>query len=268
MARDNGDQPDLIVVIGWVLLSLIFHRSKVEPLLLGKAAIASQLLLLAYVLLSVTFTGLPPVHDAFIILTAGLTAVSGLQYIYKDLNLQMPPKSGIEIEAVQKDSLAEQAGLQPGDLLASINGHKLHDAIDLMFHRDLDNVDLEFYRSGQKHKITLPEPEETDLGITVKPFKVKTCKNNCVFCFVKQLPKGLRKTLYLKDEDYRLSFLYGNYITLSNLDCRDRKRIIEQRLSPLYISVHTTNKALRARMLGALKACDIMKELEYFASNR
>ena len=180
----------------------------------------------------------------------------------------MPPKSGIEIEAIQKDSLAEQAGLQPGDLLASINGNKLHDAIDLMFHRDLDTLGLEFYRSGQKHKITLPESEETDLGITVKPFKVKTCKNNCIFCFVKQLPKGLRKSLYLKDEDYRLSFLYGNYITLSNIDSRDKRRIIEQRLSPLYISVHTTNKALRARMLGALKACDIMKELEFFASHK
>lgn len=180
----------------------------------------------------------------------------------------MPPKSGIEIETVLKDSLAEQAGLEPGDLLASINSHKLHDAIDLMFHRDLGTISLEFYRNGQKNSVKIPKPEEADLGITVKPFKVKTCKNNCVFCFVKQLPKGLRKSLYVKDEDYRLSFLYGNYITLSNMDSRDRKRIIEQRLSPLYISVHTTNKALRARMLGGLKACDIMKELEFFASHK
>jgi putative radical SAM enzyme (TIGR03279 family) len=85
---------------------------------------------------------------------------------------------------------------------------------------------------------------------------------------VKQLPKGLRKSLYIKDEDYRLSFLYGNYMTLSNLDIRDRKRIIEQRLSPLYISVHTTNRAVRNRMIGNPRASDVMKELRFFADRK
>ncbi|RPI38405.1 MAG: DUF512 domain-containing protein, partial [Nitrospiraceae bacterium] len=105
-------------------------------------------------------------------------------------------------------------------------------------------------------------------GITVRPFKIKTCRNNCIFCFVKQLPKGLRKSLYIKDEDYRLSFLYGNYMTLSNITPEDKKRIIEQRLSPLYISVHTTNRTLRNRMLGNPKAQDIMKELKFFSDNK
>jgi putative radical SAM enzyme (TIGR03279 family) len=95
-----------------------------------------------------------------------------------------------------------------------------------------------------------------------------TCKNNCIFCFVKQLPKGLRKTLYIKDEDYRLSFLYGNYITLSNLSKEDKSRIIEQRLSPLYISVHTTNRTLRNRLLGNAKAPDILKELKSFSDKK
>ncbi|MBI5102181.1 MAG: DUF512 domain-containing protein [Nitrospirae bacterium] len=180
----------------------------------------------------------------------------------------MPPKHLIEIESVIEESPAAMAGLQTGDLLVSVNGHRLHDAIDLMFHRDADRIELEFYRSGRRHTVTVPEAGGTDLGISVKPFRVKTCKNNCIFCFVKQLPKGLRKSLYLKDEDYRLSFLYGNYMTLSNLGASDKSRIVEQRLSPIYISVHTTNRALRARMLGTPKSCDIMKELAFFASHK
>ncbi|MHB8882059.1 MAG: DUF512 domain-containing protein [Thermodesulfovibrionales bacterium] len=180
----------------------------------------------------------------------------------------MPPKYGIEIETVRPDSPAGQAGLKPGDILTSLNGQKLHDAVDLMFHSDSETAVLEFYRTGERRRATLPEAHGSDLGMTIKPFKVKTCRNNCIFCFVKQLPRGLRKSLYLKDEDYRLSFLYGNYITLSNVEARDKERIIEQRLSPLYISVHTTNKALRSKMLGELRPCDIMKELEFFAGHK
>ncbi|TAN43370.1 MAG: DUF512 domain-containing protein [Nitrospirae bacterium] len=180
----------------------------------------------------------------------------------------MPPKHGIEIEMVRRDSPAGQAGLKPGDILTSLSGQKLHDAIDLMYHSDSETAELEFYRSGERHRVTLPETHGSDLGMTIKPFKVKTCRNNCIFCFVKQLPRGLRKSLYLKDEDYRLSFLYGNYITLSNVEPKDKERIIGQRLSPLYISVHTTNKALRSKMLGELRPCDIMKELEFFAGHK
>jgi putative radical SAM enzyme (TIGR03279 family) len=95
-----------------------------------------------------------------------------------------------------------------------------------------------------------------------------TCRNNCIFCFVKQLPRGLRKTLYVKDEDYRMSFLYGNYITLSNLSKEDKQRIIEQRLTPLFISVHSTNRAVRNRLLGNPKAPDIMKELQFLSDNK
>jgi len=92
--------------------------------------------------------------------------------------------------------------------------------------------------------------EGQDVGIELKPFKIKTCTNRCIFCFVHQLPKGLRKTLYVKDEDYRMSFLYGNYITLTNLSLQDKKRIIQQKLSPLYLSVHSTNDAVRTTLLG------------------
>jgi len=174
----------------------------------------------------------------------------------------------LEIESVSADSPAAKAGLQKGDILIAINSYPLHDVIDFMFNKDFDELAIEYMRKAAKNSVLITMEHDTDLGITVKPFRVKTCRNNCIFCFVKQLPRGLRKSLYIKDEDYRLSFLYGNYMTLSNITPEDRKRIVEQRLSPLYISVHTTHKALRNKMLGNPKAQDIMKELKFFSSKK
>ena len=180
----------------------------------------------------------------------------------------MRSNNKLEIEAVDTGSPAAKAGLKGGDVLLSINSCPLHDVIDFMFNKGTDELEIEFMRNAAVNKTFITLEDDSDLGITVKPFKVKTCRNNCIFCFVKQLPKGLRKSLYIKDEDYRLSFLYGNYMTLSNISNEDRKRILEQRLSPLYISVHSTNRALRNKMLGNPKAQDIMKELKFFSSNK
>jgi len=180
----------------------------------------------------------------------------------------MRSHSRVEIESVETDSPAAEAGLREGDLLLSINDSPMHDVIDLMFAKGSDELEIEFIRDGSKHKVLIIAGDGADLGIAVKPFRVKTCRNNCIFCFVRQLPKGLRKSLYIKDEDYRLSFLYGNYMTLSNITDKDKNRILEQRLSPLYISVHSTNRALRNSMLGNENARDILKELKFFAANR
>jgi putative radical SAM enzyme (TIGR03279 family) len=180
----------------------------------------------------------------------------------------MRPRSCVEIESVLPGSPAEIAGLRRGDRVLSINSHRVQDAIDFMFFRSSEKLTVELVRGGVRSREQITMGEGEDLGITLKPFKVKTCRNNCVFCFVKQLPKGLRKPLYIKDEDYRLSFLYGNYMTLSNIEPKDRKRIVEQRLSPLYLSVHTTNRTLRNKMLGNPKAPDVMKELKFFAGHK
>jgi len=180
----------------------------------------------------------------------------------------MRTNNKLEIESVDADSPAAKAGLQRGDILLSINSCPLHDVIDFMFNKGSDELEIEFMRNAAVNKTLIAMENDADLGIAVKPFRIKTCKNNCIFCFVKQLPRGLRKSLYIKDEDYRLSFLYGNYMTLSNITDEDRKRILEQRLSPLYISVHTTNRSLRNKMLGNPKAQDIMKELKFFSDNR
>ncbi len=106
------------------------------------------------------------------------------------------------------------------------------------------------------------------MGIVLKPFKMKRCGNRCIFCFVSQLPKGMRKTLYVRDEDYRMSFLYGNYVTLSCLTDDERKRIIEQHLSPIYVSVHSTDTEIRNRMLGNPRAGDILRDLRFFAEHK
>ncbi|MBE0426078.1 MAG: DUF512 domain-containing protein [Nitrospirae bacterium] len=180
----------------------------------------------------------------------------------------MQVEYGIEIANINKGSMAEKIGLLPGDLLLSVNSRKLRDPIDFMFYGADESLDIELRRNAKVINVKIRRDSNKEIGIAFKPFRIMTCKNNCIFCFIKQLPEGLRKSLYVKDEDYRLSFLYGNYITMTNLNKKDRKRIIEQRLSPLYISVHSTNKTLRNKLIGNLKAPDILKELKFLAENK
>ncbi len=178
------------------------------------------------------------------------------------------PKNGVKIVEVEAESAAHEAGLRKGDTLLSIGGHPIRDSLDYMFCRDDEVLETVIVRRGKKHEVLIELDEWEDPGIILDDFAIRSCGNKCIFCFVSQLPKGLRRPLYLKDEDYRMSFLYGNYITLTNLSQSDRKRIVEQRLSPLYISVHSTDPGLRRLMLGNQKAPDVLKELKFFASYR
>jgi putative radical SAM enzyme (TIGR03279 family) len=180
----------------------------------------------------------------------------------------MQAEHGIKIDHIYPGSPAEKSGLFPEDMLLSINAHKLRDPVDFMFYSADDNIDIELKRGENNMHIHMARKDSKEFGVDFKPFRVRTCKNNCIFCFVKQLPRGLRKTLYVKDEDYRMSFLYGNYITLSNLSKEDKKRIVEQRLSPLYISVHSTSRSVRNKLLGNAKAPDILKELKFLTDNK
>ncbi|NJD57382.1 MAG: DUF512 domain-containing protein [Nitrospirae bacterium] len=180
----------------------------------------------------------------------------------------MSAKRGITVDSIASDSLSAAAGIRPGDIITGINAMPVRDVIDFMYYKDAEVFDIEYLRDQSKKSVRIISDTCADLGITFKPLKVKTCRNNCIFCFVKQLPKGLRKQLYVKDEDYRLSFLYGNYTTLSNITNEERTRIVEQRLSPLYISVHSSSKTLRNRLLGNPKAGDIKKELKFFAAHK
>jgi putative radical SAM enzyme (TIGR03279 family) len=172
------------------------------------------------------------------------------------------------ITHISEGTIAEQIGLEKGDVVLSINNHPVNDVIDYMFYSRENVLNLKIKRNNKEHSFKVKKKGNAPIGFEIKQFRTKTCRNKCMFCFVKQLPKGMRKTLYLKDDDYRMSFLFGNYITLSNLSKKDKLRILEQRLSPLYISVHTTNDAKRRKMLGNPKAPDILNEINAFTSHK
>jgi putative radical SAM enzyme (TIGR03279 family) len=171
-------------------------------------------------------------------------------------------KTGIKILKVRKRSAADRIGLLPGDTLLSINGNAVEDELGLRFHLSGGHTEFRVSRSGRIENFAGAIPEATDAGITAEEFRTKTCNNACLFCFVDQLPAGVRPSLRVKDDDYRLSFLHGNYITLTNLSDRELQRIIDQRLSPLYVSVHATDPELRTRILGRKKADDLIHKLE------
>lgn len=173
----------------------------------------------------------------------------------------------VEIASVLSDSIAAELGLSPGDRIVSINKQDVTDVIDYRFLIADEHVVLRVLRkNGKTETFSLEKDPDDNLGIECAPFRIRQCRNKCVFCFVEQMPKGCRKELYVKDEDYRASFLYGNYITLSNLSALDWERIFRQRLTPLYISVHATDPALRSFMLGNKKAPDIMESMKRLAA--
>ncbi len=156
------------------------------------------------------------------------------------------------ISEIIKDSAAARACLRAGDKLIGINGTILRDIID--YHIVMEDQDLELLieRDGHDRSVRLIAQENEKIGIRFSSSifdRVRTCCNNCVFCFLDQLPPGLRRSLYLKDDDFRLSFLYGNFITLTNLDPADIERIVVQRLSPLYVSLHSADPIIRKKML-------------------
>jgi putative radical SAM enzyme (TIGR03279 family) len=173
------------------------------------------------------------------------------------------------IASVVQDSLGEAAGLWPGDRLLAINGHPLRDIIDVQFYGAEEILDLLVERNGQQLIIHVQRDYNDELGISFEnptfDVDIRRCNNNCDFCFVKQNARGMRRSLYVKDDDYRYSFLFGNFVTLGNLRKEDWTRLEEQRLSPLYVSVHTSDLELRRRFLGRKTAPDVMGQLERLA---
>ncbi|MFH1278791.1 MAG: DUF512 domain-containing protein [Candidatus Eisenbacteria bacterium] len=157
---------------------------------------------------------------------------------------------GVLVEEIERGSPLERDGLRAGDRLLSINGREVEDHLDVRFHGALGDLDLEVDRGGEKLRFRVPERSYPFRGARFEEIRPKRCGSQCIFCFIDQLPPGVRPSLLVKDEDYRLSFLHGNYVTLGTLKDRDIERIVEQRLSPLYVSVHATNDDVRHVMLG------------------
>ncbi len=174
----------------------------------------------------------------------------------------------MKVIAFEKQSIAEDAGFRIGDDLVRINGHPVRDEIDLKFHAGGEELEMEVVRDGKKVIFEIEKDHDDSLGAVFEDTIYRSCGNNCIFCFVDQNPAGLRKSLYFKDEDFRLSFLHGNYVTLTNVGRADLRRIVEQRLSPLYISVHSTDPEIRRLMLGLKKDDRLIEKIRFLAENK
>ncbi len=171
----------------------------------------------------------------------------------------------IRLAEVRKASIGEALGLRPGTALLRINGAEVRDAVDLLFLEAEERLELEAEGPGGDRVVyDIEKPAGESLGLVPEPDKIRRCTNACAFCFVKGNPKRdkLRASLYIKDDDYRLSFLYGHYVTLTNLREEDWERIVEQRLSPLYVSVHATEPDVRLAMLKNPRSAEIGRHLD------
>ena len=171
----------------------------------------------------------------------------------------------VRITAVAPDSIGAELGLEPGTELLAVNGRELLDFLDWEFLSAEDRFEVEaVLPSGEQVVFDIERPEGHPMGIELEPPRIRRCGNRCDFCFVDGLPEGLRDTLYIRDDDYRLSFRHGNFATLTNLKESDVKRILEYRLSPLYVSVHATDPVVRRRLLRNPLAPSIIEQLTRF----
>ena len=172
------------------------------------------------------------------------------------------------INSVCKGSVAEKKGIRAGDTLVSIDKNEIMDVLDYRFYQNNDKLTVEYINSkGKIKKVKIKKKEYDELGLEFETYlmdKKHSCRNKCIFCFIDQLPKGLRDSLYFKDDDSRLSFLFGNYITLTNITEHEIERIIKMHISPINISVHTTNPELRVRMMNNKNAGAVLSVIERF----
>ncbi len=175
----------------------------------------------------------------------------------------------VVIKSVLQDSIAAKKKIVPGDMLISINGREIADVLDYRFYLFEPRLTLSLKTAaGKKRTVRIRKAEDEDIGLEFETYlmdRQHTCRNNCIFCFIDQMPPGMRETLYFKDDDSRLSFLFGNYITLTNLSEHEIDRILKMHISPINISVHTTNPELRCRMMNNRFAGDTLSLLRRFA---
>ena len=174
----------------------------------------------------------------------------------------------VTVYEIVPGSRAEKAGINAGDILHTVNGHEIRDVLDYRFYMTESRLELALSRNGVFFQVKIHKETYTDIGLEFETYlmdKKQSCRNRCIFCFIDQLPEGMRDTLYFKDDDSRLSFLMGNYITLTNLTEADVDRIIAMRMSPVNISVHTVNPELRVKMMRNKHAGEVLSYLPRLA---
>ena len=173
----------------------------------------------------------------------------------------------MKINYVEKESIAASIGLKPGDRLESIDGSRVKDIIDYRFKVTDEKILLKVKQGGEIKEYDIEKDVDDNLGLGFDDFKIRGCANDCVFCFVDQNPTGMRDGLYFRDGDFRMSFLHGHFVTMTNMGWKELKRIVEQRLSPLYVSVHVTDPDKRLEMFLYGKDDFLMKKFEYLTEN-
>ncbi|MBQ7373460.1 MAG: DUF512 domain-containing protein [Clostridia bacterium] len=176
----------------------------------------------------------------------------------------------LKIKAVEKNSIGDELGLEKGDEILAFDGNNAVDILDYLYYDEREFFTLTVRQTnGDVSSCEIEKYEDESLGLTFEDdnLAIKTCHNHCIFCFIDQMPCGMRDSLYVKDDDYRQSFLHGNFVTLTNLTKEDEDRIVRLNLSPLYISVHTMNGELRKQMTGNRFADKITSQIEKFAKN-
>ena len=174
------------------------------------------------------------------------------------------------VKDVEKNSIGEEMGFEVGDIITHFNGHKIVDILDYLYYDSLTSFTMNVKSvSGEDIEVNVEKDEFESLGLYFESdlLDIKTCKNKCIFCFVDQMPKGMRKSLYVKDDDYRQSFMVGNFVTLTNVNDEDIERIIRLKLSPLYVSVQVINPEVRIKMLNNRFAGDIFDKLKKLTDN-
>jgi putative radical SAM enzyme (TIGR03279 family) len=173
----------------------------------------------------------------------------------------------MKIIQVENESIAQDLGIQPGDELTEINGERVRDILDYRFHENDEEISLTVVRNGEATIFDIEQNDGDRLGLEFDEMKILSCGNDCIFCFVDQNPAGLRQQLYFRDGDYRLSFMYGNYTTMTNAGPAILRRIVDQRLSPQYISVHVTDYAVRKKLMGLKKDDHILEKIKFLHEN-
>jgi len=173
----------------------------------------------------------------------------------------------LKISSVKPESIAEKLNIQPDDILIAIDGQEINDSLDYYFYQAAEEIKIVISRKGEHLYFKIQKEYSAGIGLEFSEPPYRRCGCNCIFCFIDQMHPDARPSLKIKDDDFRLSFSYGNFITLTNLTRKDYQRIIHQKLSPLYISVHTTNDRLRQKIMRYRKKTNILKNLQFLASN-
>ncbi len=176
-------------------------------------------------------------------------------------------KTGLKIKSIESESIFSQTGIRRGDIITAVNGDEIEDELDFRFFTADYHLDVQYQRNGESRTCSILRPEGVPSGVTFYENPINRCRNRCIFCFIDQMPPGLRSGLYIKDEDVKHSFVNGNYVTMTSLKQSDLEKTVRLGISPLFVSVHATDQQVRTQMLGIKKAPLVLEQLKFLTEH-